>query len=1554
MKRKLPRGPVVRGGPRERSGSNGKVHVSNTARMERAGFSVYSARDGWGGLERERFGVPEKVTSPDGWILEFDRGISRFCSMTADTNECVAVPASPALEFEAKSGLNPCEDQTNAGGCNGTPRHHGEDHSGEVKDDSEASYVFVNGDSDDGAEKDIDVDPIAASQSKSNVEPPGNCLESRTTATESLISGQDGQIHAELSNAEAESVEKDVVVEEAKELNSSEESQAQVNVSDVVTSGTLSPAGPVEVSGEVQQSELEVTPAEPVSGAPDDEVSENAKVSLDDQRSELNRTFAEKNSEKKNTIVDNSLENESTDAVDSQCSMTEATNGSVEAEDLMTGDAALPVGNKFDNENPSTSCDGRGEPVPVCVEFIILDTEVADGSADSNELVVNEPNIEESNQGGQIINELNKEESTEGGQLAINELNTEANDTEREELVVSVQDAEATDGSSEGREFVVNGHITEATNVSIERGEFLINDTDPVPTDGSADRGEGLVNQDTEATEASAERRELLVNDQDTEATDESYVEGELVITDSPTLESKTVSISPDLEPVTDDMDDAKLDSENLDSADTKELIVADTNMEESKTVTLSPDLEPVTDDIDDAKLDSENLDFSDTKELIVADTSLETLTTSQEMKLVADDIDNAKVDSEISDSADTREKIVEDTRLETKSTIDCIESAETVHDVNKNGSITTEVEGSNTNTNCSAEGRELAMCHSDVEEHKSETSDASVKETFQKNTGKDLLEEERLGSAGRSDTTEPQEVVSGSVEDVKPETELENSFGESGQNISVSLQKDINAESEVTVDFAENKSNSSVDPGDDMESEVELGKLHIESKSRDEAENGESLLVSSSGEVKSGVELTNSSVENAQSVPQVSGETENCVERNQCLLASPVDGFNSESNIQNDNEGGNKYEPPTLVDVVKIESDCSATSVLANGDILTSGNDDEKLVSEDVGVHLSPQEDSTPASLDAQKTETESLKRGPSYIIRVPRFVNDELRAKINQAQLVVNQKTQERDSIRVSLQAKKATCAEYWDNVVAARAEERTARNAVNAKFREMDSVQLIVNRMKNATSVEEIDERIDGMEHMIQHETMQLKEEKQLIREIKQLKQAREQLCASMGTHAEVQEAFDQRDNIEERIKALRLELDSFKRELARAEGATRAAKKKHSDEYEILKNLQAQFKDADSLRQQAYAEFQSLKKQMYEKSKYFHMYKDDQKAAADLASAGDREALWRFCSDQVEKFMELWNKNDEFRTEYVKHNIVSTVRRLRTLDGRSLGPDEEPPVVMRSSIEERSEVPAIPVSVKMSTPETMLEAPGAPVTPEKAESKTAVESVPKNLSTKSKMTSKPSSAENAPASVSGRSEVSDEPEEIIKKERTLSKEEEELARKEEELRREEAAAKLKEQRRLEEIAKAKEAEERKRRNAERAKARAELRAKKEAELKEKEREKRARKKERKRGIQVDESSGDAGEDTSQVLSENVPAEPDQHPDVKEKVTTVIRRYSKSMAAVKTKSVPPLPLRNRGKRRMQPWMWWALFAVALIVVFLAVNSSFSTKFSQFNLGF
>lgn len=192
------------------------------------------------------------------------------------------------------------------------------------------------------------------------------------------------------------------------------------------------------------------------------------------------------------------------------------------------------------------------------------------------------------------------------------------------------------------------------------------------------------------------------------------------------------------------------------------------------------------------------------------------------------------------------------------------------------------------------------------------------------------------------------------------------------------------------------------------------------------------------------------------------------------------------------------------------------------------------------------------------------------------------------------------------------------------------------------------------------------------------------------------------------------------------------------------------------------------------------------------------------------------------------MELWNKDDDFRKEYIKCNTRSTLRRLRTLDGRSLGPDEEPPVIPDIVRVTRHNM----ATAVVPTPEP--EKRVAIVESEEPNDKSAMEIVEQtNEIAKNKKPVKVASSGISQATVSGRNVIEEERVEGPKP----TKEEEELARKEEELRKEEAAARLREQHRLEEKAKSKEAMERKKRIAEKAQARAAIKAQKEAEEKEK---------------------------------------------------------------------------------------------------------------------
>ncbi|CAL0314829.1 unnamed protein product [Lupinus luteus] len=193
-----------------------------------------------------------------------------------------------------------------------------------------------------------------------------------------------------------------------------------------------------------------------------------------------------------------------------------------------------------------------------------------------------------------------------------------------------------------------------------------------------------------------------------------------------------------------------------------------------------------------------------------------------------------------------------------------------------------------------------------------------------------------------------------------------------------------------------------------------------------------------------------------------------------------------------------------------------------------------------------------------------------------------------------------------------------------------ERTARVSFKSKCQELDSVKSTMNRLNNTISVGDIDNKIRNMEHMIQHETLPLNEEKQLIRQIKQLKQNRGEISSIIGKQDQSQQSTEQNDSIEEQTKRsvhLKKELDLLRNNLQKAETATKVAQKKYDDEWDKLSELQGRFNVADRIRQEAYTNLRALKSELHEKL-YCVITKGQ-----ELAAGGKKEELQSFCIDKA---------------------------------------------------------------------------------------------------------------------------------------------------------------------------------------------------------------------------------------------------------------------------------------------------------------------------------
>ncbi|XP_017604650.1 uncharacterized protein LOC108451476 [Gossypium arboreum] len=418
--------------------------------------------------------------------------------------------------------------------------------------------------------------------------------------------------------------------------------------------------------------------------------------------------------------------------------------------------------------------------------------------------------------------------------------------------------------------------------------------------------------------------------------------------------------------------------------------------------------------------------------------------------------------------------------------------------------------------------------------------------------------------------------------------------------------------------------------------------------------------------------------------------------------------------------------------------------------------------------------------------------------MIRVPRNYDERLKVMIRLAQNKVDEKIRIRHMIHIDMQSTWVTCEEYRNDFSDAVFQEQVARDLHRSKCQEIEWMQTVID-------IEDIEVKIRNMEWTMQHQTLPLKDEK---------------LSSTMSRQDENQQGLDRK----ERLKSLKKEADQLRANLINAVAITEVTKRKYYNETEKLSESLYLLKAADDNQEEAYAQLQSLKKQLYEKNQHFRQYRDDFIKANELGWKGDKVALQNFCINQV---------------------------RLRTLDGRALGPGEVPPVIHRA------------VNGRALVDHTM----SGLTLEDRTQELVAVAKAEKVLAEKvveQKMFMKSAPPESVSTTASNGYKIEEAEEE--KPERT--KEADESDRKAEELRKEEEAAKLKEQRQLEEIAKAEEAQERKRQKAE------------------KKREKRAKNKENQKAVATAGDTGIEDEAVSACPTSETLAETSKETENKEK--------------------------------------------------------------------
>ncbi|CAN4096977.1 unnamed protein product [Withania somnifera] len=442
-----------------------------------------------------------------------------------------------------------------------------------------------------------------------------------------------------------------------------------------------------------------------------------------------------------------------------------------------------------------------------------------------------------------------------------------------------------------------------------------------------------------------------------------------------------------------------------------------------------------------------------------------------------------------------------------------------------------------------------------------------------------------------------------------------------------------------------------------------------------------------------------------------------------------------------------------------------------------------------------------------------------------------------------------------------------------------------------------------------------RIKSLQYRIQHESIPLTEEKQILREIKRLEGTRGEVKEHVALKAQIQDSMGEKEEIQKQVKAMNGNIDGVHKE----QQVVKAKRKQLDDQLNAnasqIKSLDEQLKELTKKRDKAFVHVQELRNQREEANAPFYKNFALLQKAKFLANKKDIEALKELSLTEVDKFISLWS-GKPFRDDYERRILTSLDIRQLSRDGRMRNPDEKPLVLPQAQTVSQTEI------IEKTTAK-----------PSKKES------VPAQKVNKEKNTEKPKGASSKVTETTKENYIFDIEEEI----RGLEKQPKDVQLKS----KESDEAKLREMKRVEEIAKNRQAMERKKKLAEKAAAKAAIKAQKEAEkrkLKEiiliilpfvfKELEKKAKKK---AGASV------PGQESTEEPIETAAgvAEEEKIEEEIEKLVTSKLKEPKGKAGkhrpicAKSTEIPKAILKR--KKAMNYWLWAA--PAALVVPLLLV---------------
>ncbi|KAF5771725.1 putative proton pump-interactor [Helianthus annuus] len=564
--------------------------------------------------------------------------------------------------------------------------------------------------------------------------------------------------------------------------------------------------------------------------------------------------------------------------------------------------------------------------------------------------------------------------------------------------------------------------------------------------------------------------------------------------------------------------------------------------------------------------------------------------------------------------------------------------------------------------------------------------------------------------------------------------------------------------------------------------------------------------------------------------------------------------------------------------------------------------------VSESVRVEKAP-EPSFPK--DAVDEWPEEKKFHSLYFVKYRTVEDQALKAKLDQADKDLKKLNLARDPITEKLRAKRNERAQVIGQLKALVEEKNHFRTIMDGKRKEIEPLQQALGKLRGpnnanrggyiCSSEEELNDVIKSMQYRIQHESITLNEEKQIIREIKQLEGTRDKVIANAAMRAEVQKSVGEKDAIQDQVKSIGVDLDGVRKDQQAIKAKLKTLETEKEAINGVIASLEEELRVVIEKRDKVYDKIRELRNKREEGNTCFYQNRSLLNDARRLAASKDVNALIELSTSEVDKFMSEWNSSKAFREDYEKRILQSLDMRQLSKDGRMRNPEEKPLIAQQSPapVPVETEVVAKPKAKQPKEDPAPPPPPPVAVTEKEKDSKKSKEG-------KKSKNEKLVVVEEDEEEVYGlekkpvKTEVVDE-------------------------------AKLKEMKREEEIAKAKQALERKKKLAEKAAVKAKKKAEKEAEKKLKDREKKEKKK-----MQASMPAAEEATVEEAAVEEEKETTVKPPPTTKTKETIKVRGRGKGPESLSKVILK----RKKSNNYMSYYYYAAAGAAAIMVVVLAVG--------------